>query len=316
MLKLHIDTDIGGDIDDLCALVMALAWPGVELVGVTTVAEHAGKRAGFARHVLQVAGREDVPVAAGAEASREGYRCWQGLPDEAAYWPEPIPPCPSRPGEAEDLLRRNIEQGATVVAIGAFTNLALLERQSSGTLSRAKLYLMGGYVFPPREGFPAWGPDFDFNAQVDARSALRVFESSNPTLVTLAVTAETSLRRAYLPALSGAGPLARLVARQAEAFARDERHEERYGRACAGLPDDTINFLHDPLACAVALGWRDGVEVREIPLRTEVKDGWLRQTVDEGGRPAKVVTRVDGRRFSDFWLDTLTGRNDAGAGSA
>lgn len=58
MLKIHIDTDIGGDIDDLCALAMALKWEGTDLVGVTTVAEHVGtnqlggKRAGMVRYVL------------------------------------------------------------------------------------------------------------------------------------------------------------------------------------------------------------------------------------------------------------------------
>jgi inosine-uridine nucleoside N-ribohydrolase len=31
-----LDTDIGGDIDDLCALVMLLRWPGVELTGIAT----------------------------------------------------------------------------------------------------------------------------------------------------------------------------------------------------------------------------------------------------------------------------------------
>ena len=40
-MKIHLDTDIGGDIDDLCALAMVLRWPGAELTGVTTVAEHA-----------------------------------------------------------------------------------------------------------------------------------------------------------------------------------------------------------------------------------------------------------------------------------
>ena len=39
MLIVHLDTDIGGDIDDLCALALLLRWKGVELTGVTTVAE-------------------------------------------------------------------------------------------------------------------------------------------------------------------------------------------------------------------------------------------------------------------------------------
>ena len=34
MQKIHLDTDIGGDIDDLCALAMLLKWPGLEITGV------------------------------------------------------------------------------------------------------------------------------------------------------------------------------------------------------------------------------------------------------------------------------------------
>ncbi|MGC8073836.1 hypothetical protein ACP3W1_25070, partial [Salmonella enterica] len=86
----------------------------------------------------------------------------------------------------------------------------------------------------------------------DVSSSQPVIAGSNPTFVQLAVTAETSLRRAYLPTLRHSGPLGALLARQAEAFARDQQYEEKYGTTCAGLPDDTIDFLHDPLACAIA----------------------------------------------------------------
>lgn len=301
MVKLHLDTDLGGDIDDLCALAMVLKWPKVELCGVTTVAEHQGKRAGYVRYALGLAGREDIPVAAGADVSLGCYRSWQGLLDEDIYWPEPVPPAPTSLDQALTLLERSIEQGATIVAIGSYTNLALLEERSPGILRRAKLCLMGGYVFPPREGFPPWGSEMDFNVQIDVQSAHRVIEHSSPTLVPLAVTVETSLRRAYLAALRQSGPLVRLIARQAEAFA-EENYEARYGQTSKGLPDDTINFQHDPLACAIAAGWNEGVEIRAIPLRSEIEDGWLRQMVDDSGRPTRVVTRVDGDTFNEFWF--------------
>ena len=305
MLKLHLDTDLGGDIDDLCALAMVLNLPGVELLAVTTVGDDGGRRAGYARYALDLAGREDVAVAAGADVSLGCYRSRLGLPNEAAYWPQPIPPLQTPLEQALSLLERSVEHGAVVAAIGPFTNLVLLERRSPGILSRARLCLMGGYVFPPREGFPPWGSDMDWNVQVDVQSAYEVMHCSTPTLVPLSVTVETSLRRAYLPRLRQAGPLARLIARQAEAFARDEQIEARYGLTCPGLPGDTINFQHDPLACAIALGWREGVEIREIPLRTEIEDRWLWQRVDDGGKPTPVVTRVDGVRFSEFWLDMV-----------
>ena len=64
-LKIHLDTDFGGDIDDICALAMLLRWPGeVQLTGVTTVGEVNGRRAGQVKYVLELEGRSDVPVAA------------------------------------------------------------------------------------------------------------------------------------------------------------------------------------------------------------------------------------------------------------
>jgi len=308
MRKLHLDTDLGGDIDDLCALAMVLNWPAVELVGVTTVSDDGGRRAGHVRYALEIVGRSDVPVCAGADISEGYYDRWQpGFLDEDAYWPEPIQPAHGPAIDAIALLEHSVEQGATIAAIGPFTNLALLEQRSPGLLRRARLVLMGGYVFPPREGFPQWGADMDYNVQVDVKSAEYVLQHSTPTLVPLSVTIETALRRAHLPTLREAGPMGQLLARQAEAFARDEDMEAQFGRTCAGLPDDIINFLHDPLACAIALGWTDGgVEIREMWLKSEIKDGRLYQTVDQTAKPASIVTRVNGTEFSEFWLRTVT----------
>jgi hypothetical protein len=73
---------------------------------------------------------------------------------------------------------------------------------------------------------------------------------------------------------------------------------------CAGLPDHTINFQHDPPACAVALGW-EGVTITETPLRFEVRDGLLHERVSDTGRSTPVVTAVDAPRFNQYWLDLI-----------
>lgn len=307
MRRLHLDTDLGGDIDDLCALAIVLNWPQVDLIGVTTVSDNLGKRAGYTRYALELAGRQGVPVAAGADASLGRYRTYPDLPDEAAYWPEPIAPAPNSLDQALSLLEQSIEEDALIVAIGPFTNLAFLERRSPGILSRARLFLMGGYLFPPRDGFPAWGNNMDWNVQSDVESADFVFQHSHPTLIPLSVTIETSLRRAYLPSLRRSGGLAGLIARQAEAFAKDNDFEAKFGRTCKALPEDTINFLHDPLACAIALGWNDGIQVEEVAVMTEMREGWLQQRVGSQGRPMRLVTRVEGARFSEFWLSLVAG---------
>jgi inosine-uridine nucleoside N-ribohydrolase len=307
MLKIHIDTDLGGDIDDLCALAMVLEWSDVQLLGVTTVADHHGKRAGYARYALKLAGREEITVAAGADASLGCYLSWPGLPHEDLYWPEPVPPAPGPLDHALSLLERGIGQDAIIAAIGPFTNLALLEKRRPGILRNARLYLMGGYLFPPREGFPAWSHEDDYNVQADVESAHFVLQHSNPTLVPIAVTVETALRRPYLDHLRHSGPLGQLIARQAEALARDEKMAAQYGETCEGVPADIINFQHDALTCAIALGWNEGVEIEHLPVKAQIEDGWLRQRIDNGGESTKIVTRVNGPRFNQFWLHTIAG---------
>src|SRR6476660_5611404 len=181
--RIHLDTDLGGDIDDLCALAMLLRWEGLELTGITTVAEAHGRRAGYVRHVLKLEGKQDIPVAAGADVSQGFYRYAElAYPDEEKYWSKVIAPSPNPVEAAVQLLKQSIEQGATIIAIGPFTNLYLLELQYPSILRATNLFLMGGYVYPIRSGFPQWDNEMDWNIQVDVKSARHVIERSNPTL--------------------------------------------------------------------------------------------------------------------------------------
>jgi inosine-uridine nucleoside N-ribohydrolase len=306
MKKLHLDTDIGGDVDDLCALAMVLNWPETEVVGVTSVADDRGRRAGYARYALDAAGYLDVPVAAGADIASGVYRPTPGLPVEADYWPEPVAPHPTEVDDALDLLEASIAQGAIIVAIGPYTNLALLERRSPGILAETDLTLMGGLVDPVPEAFPPLANAMDCNVQLDAASSLLIFERADPMIVPGTVTMQTWMRRAYLPRLREAGPLGALLADQAEAYFRDS-FETGYGASFPGLPDDFLNFLHDPLACAVALGWREGVAIEEIPLAFEIEDGRVVERRAEGGKPTRLITAVDGAAFGELWLEVTAG---------
>jgi inosine-uridine nucleoside N-ribohydrolase len=301
-VRVHLDTDIGGDMDDLCALAMLLGWPGVELTGITTSAEEGGRRAGYVRRALELGGHHDLPVAAGVDVSSGRFRFAPGYPPDEDYWGGPVDPSPGPAERAIEVLRRSIDAGAVVVAVGPYTNLAELEARHPGSLASARLVLMGGRVFPPRDGLPPWGVDQDYNVQLDVAAAETVLARGRPTLVPLSVTVETSLRRAHLPQLGRAGALGGLLVRQARACARDDKNEERWGRPYPGLPDDTINFLHDPLACAIALGWRRGVRIESLPLAWGVREGWLHEWVEPDGRPTDVVLTVDAEAFGEAWL--------------
>jgi purine nucleosidase len=299
-VRIHLDTDLGSDTDDACALAMLLGWPGVELVGVTTSVDPGGRRAGLVAHCLRLAGRGDVPVAAGAELSLTTLRCPGAIPDDQRYWPTAIPPRPSPPGAALDLLERGIQQGATVVAIGPWTNLAVLEVARPGCLGRVPVVVMGGWIQPPAGGLPAWGPEMDWNVQCDTRAAQILAAAAELTLVTLAATLKAQLRAADLPRLGAAGPLGALLARQARAHGEDHGMAA-LGRAHAGLPDDLVNFHYDPVACAVAAGWT-GAVVQELRLRPVLDGEVLRFAPDPDGRRMRVVVDLDGPGFTDTWL--------------
>lgn len=300
-MLVHLDTDIGSDPDDACALVMLLGWPGARLVGVTTSGDPDGRRAGCARYLLDRLGAGEVPVGVGGTADA-GARA---VADDRRYWPGDVEPRPGRPGEAVELLRDSVARGAVVVSVGPYTNLAALERRTPGALAGVRVVLMGGWVETPAPGLPGWGPARDYNVQADRESARVVFETAGDlTLSTLTASLRVPLRRGHLRELRGLGEVGALLARQSEVHGA-ESGKSALGPEHAGLPDDLVNFHYDPLACAVALGW-PGAVVAERRLRA-VEEGavlrWLRD--DDGGRPVRVVVDADGEAFSRVWLDAV-----------
>jgi inosine-uridine nucleoside N-ribohydrolase len=299
-VRIHLDTDLGGDPDDACALAMLLGWPGVEITGITTTIDPGGQRAGYVEHLLRLAGRAGIPVVAGAERSLSHDRIARPEVGER-YWPPGIEPKPGSTTMALEVLEAGIDVGATLVAIGPYTNLALLEQAKPGSLARAPVVVMGGWLDAPGAGLPPWGPERDFNVAWDLQAARTVLGAAGDlTLVTLPATLGAPLRRSDLPRLRSAGPLGELLARQSAAHAFDA------GKAALGseydeLPDDLVNFHYDPMTCAVAAGW-DGVTVEDIAVQPVAGGDALRLVRDPSGPVRRIVTEVDGEAFAGTWL--------------
>ena len=74
MIKVWIDTDVGGDIDDALALLLAMSSQQLEIIGVSTVYENTLARAKIAKTLLSLGGKEGVPVYVG-----------EGTPLKATY---------------------------------------------------------------------------------------------------------------------------------------------------------------------------------------------------------------------------------------
>lgn len=301
MTRIHLDTDLGSDTDDMCALAMLLGWRGAELVAVTTSTDPGGRRAGWVGWTLELARRRTIPVAAGAEGSLGGLFGPLAFPD---YWPEPVNPAPSPPGAALELLERSAAAGDTIVAVGPWTNLALFEAERPGVLRETNLVVMGGHVPQPDDGLPPWGARDDWNVQQDAVAARIVLERCDPVVVPIGTCLKVTLRAAHVERLRAAGPLAALLADQGLVHARDNGRTD-LGRAYAGLPDDLLNFHYDPLACAVALGW-SGARIDELPIVADIDaEGVLRMRVDPDGRRTRFATDVDAAAFEAAWLDAV-----------
>ena len=68
MLKVLLDTDIGGDIDDAICLTYLLKEPQCDLIGITTVSGQSEIRAEIADAICKVAGKT-IPIVAGMDTT-------------------------------------------------------------------------------------------------------------------------------------------------------------------------------------------------------------------------------------------------------
>src|SRR3989442_8409985 len=175
-----LDTDIGSDIDDAVALAYLLRQPRCELLGVTTVTGNVAQRAALCDVICREAGRDDVPIHAGAP---EVLLFGPGQPQVPQY--EAIAGRPHRTefpsNTAVEFLRRMTREHpgqVTLLAIGPLTNVALLFATDPEAASLLKqLVLMCG-VFT---GGGDHGPgDRQWNALVDPVATAVVFPARPP----------------------------------------------------------------------------------------------------------------------------------------
>src|SRR5436853_2182093 len=235
-----IDCDPGHD--DAMAILLALASPELELIGVTTVAgnQTLDKTTRNALVTLEVAGRADVQVAAGANAPlRRELRTAAHVHGETGLDGPELPEPSAKPvaEHAADFLAELIEPGTVLVPMAPLTNIALLLERDSHVHERIdRIVWMGGAI---AEGNIT--PAAEFNAFVDPEAAAIVFASGIPiTMIGLDVTHKALFTRAHADRLRATGAAGRVVAELSDFF--QLFHERRYG--FDGSP------IHDAMAVA------------------------------------------------------------------
>ena len=308
MTRILLDTDMGSDVDDALCLLLALATPGIELVGVTTVAADAALRARITRRLLELAGRAEIPVHAGESApisaenkfflhGQEG----QGIFPDGSDGSEIALPDGDGIEAMAALLRAHPD--AEVVAIGPMTNLArLLERFPEEAARIPRLTIMGGHLRPIRFGDRMFPFGVDYNICSDPEASTRVLASGIPTrLVTADVTLRTWLSR---------DDRKRLGASSHPAVEATLRALDLWSPVQASLfseftdLSDNVAFLHDPLALACVLD-ESFCRFEEIGVTTAWQDGVFR-TLEEAAAPVmRCALEVDGPRFAGHFVERL-----------
>lgn len=277
--KIIIDTDPGQD--DAVAILLALASPELEVLGLTCVAGNVplALTARNARVVCELAGRGDIKVFAGCDrplvrplVTAEYVHGKTGLDGIAL----PEPQMALQETHAVDFLietlRENPAGTITLCPLGPLTNIATAFARAPDIIPRvAQVVLMGGAYFEVGNTTPT----AEFNLYVDPQAAEIVFKSGVPLVVMpLDVTHKVLTTRARIEAFRALGtPVGHAVASWTDFFERFDM--AKYGSQ--GAP------LHDPCVIAYLIrpdlfeGRHINVEIEtqsELTMGMSVADWW------------------------------------------
>lgn len=304
--KIIIDTDPGQD--DAVAILLALASPELQVLGITAVAGNVPLplTERNARIVCELAGRADVPVFAGCDrplgrdlVTAEHVHGKSGLDG-------PVLPDPTMALKAQhavdfiiDTLRDQPPHSVILCPLGPLTNIAMALEKAPDIATRIRqIVLMGGAYFEVGNITPA----AEFNIYVDPQAADIVFKSGVDIVVMpLDVTHQALVTGERNAAFRAIGTkVGEAVAQMTEFFERYDR--EKYGSLGAPLHDPcVIAYLIRP---ALFTGRHVNVEIEtrsELTMGMTVADWW-------GVTTRKPNALFMGGLDADGFFDLLTER--------
>jgi inosine-uridine nucleoside N-ribohydrolase len=276
-----IDTDIGGDPDDALAVTCA-ARCLPELALVLTADENHGERARFARHLLDLLDRPDVPVVAGTDLGNTRYYVIDGLA------PDTIEPQPTGFLDAVRAVCAATDGHVRWVGMGPMSNLAHVLQHAPELAERLVITQMGGaidYRDPTRA---------EHNFRLDPAAARYVLDTAADLLLVLsdttftdeiAIHAGTAIYKT-LADPGAPGWAALLTAHLDRWFTRFHPR----------------SMQHDPLTLTAALQ----LPFVDFTRRCVALAPDARMTLDPDGRPAWITTRADYPAFRTWLARQLT----------
>jgi inosine-uridine nucleoside N-ribohydrolase len=342
--RVIIDTDPG--VDDALALLLAMRSPELKIEAITPVAGNVPLDLTLpnALRMVEIAGRTDIPVAAGARAplmrrlvTATYAHGENGL--GGAVFPEPTTKPVATP--AAEIIRQIVRKypgEVTLITIGPLTNIATALNSDPELASMVRaLFMMGGSLSGGNIT-----PAAEFNVYVDPEAARIVFQSGIPvTMVGLDVTRRTSLTDEHVRTLEAAQNPVSQAAAKIGRNAINHNRERGYlvgpnmhdSLAIAGFVDPAILKLQDyyvdvettgELTAGETLGYspvagdlrrRPGMEkdaaATNMPIRGSAPTLASTKTSpvlrDKFVPNTKVAVEVDSARFFDLLIGRLSG---------
>ncbi len=305
--KIIIDTDPGQD--DAVAILLALASPELDVLGITAVAGNVPLKLTEknARKICELAGKPDTKVFAGAirPLMRELVTAEEVHGKTGLNGPDlPEPVMKLQPEYAVDWIVDTLMAEApgtvTLAVLGPLTNIALALVREPKIAKRVKqIVLMGGGYFEQGNVTPS----AEFNIYVDPHAADVVFRSGiDIVMMPLDVTHKALTKKDRVERFRKLGTRVGIATAQMLDFF--ERYdEEKYGSD--GGP------LHDPCVIAYLLnpnlfkGRTCNVTVEtmsELTMGSTVVDWW---GVTKRPKNALVMRDIDDDGFFDLLVERL-----------
>ncbi|WP_274626295.1 nucleoside hydrolase [Arvimicrobium flavum] len=337
MERIILDVDSAGD--DILAVLFAAASPHLKLEGITTVTGAAGgieQVTNVVLNTLSLAGREDIPVAAGAWCPIVGHdkadmeapvhfekrliaRFGDRLKDFNPKAPQPTHKAIDKHAVdfIIDMARANPGE-ITLVTTGPLTNAAMALLQEPGLTKLLKrLVVLGGTFTTPGNITPVT----EYNIWADPEASRIVLNADiDKILVPLDVCEDNR---------AATGMMSRDDLADMRAVAKDNAVVAMIDRVFPIYIDiwreffDLVAFPMDDVI-TVALAFQPDLCRMTEPLFVDVVlDGRIargqtvayrgRQILPGGGpKTTRICTDIDGRRFMQMFKDTMTKYERAG----
>jgi inosine-uridine nucleoside N-ribohydrolase len=329
--KVIADQDARGPCtSDTLALLMLAQSDAVDLLGITTVSgdQWVKEETAHALRALEIAGRTDVPVIAGAERplinnridseiweTRYGRIPYKGAwtprlyhePDIIPTLPEGAPTTKALDEHAVDFIIRTVRahpHEVTLWAGGPLTNIAMAVRKAPDIVPLVdELVMMGGGIYADRSGLPDANGRREFNWWFDAEAAWIVLSEAwkKIVLTPLDISVKTRFEQALVDRIAAAGtPVAEYVGR-------------------FGSPPSL--HMWDELSIAAMLRPELITEQREIYLSVDIDHGagygqTLFSLIDRPPNWAKATVNIeaDYAAFYEFFVELMTAPIGSGLG--